>query len=407
MQKHTPFQITNVHIVTPDEIIWDGVVTINEFGMINEVSQRCTGGSPQIDGQGGVLIPGAVDLHCDALEKLIETRPNVCMPQEHIMPQAEQLYAGAGITTIFHSISFAGDESNKPIRHPQRAREISHDVHNWRRHGVIDHRLHARYEVGDPQGLDVIKALIDEGVVDMVSVMDHSPGQGQFPDFEKFFAYFGKAYNLDEEQARRLAASKQENRSAGWRRAVDLILYAIQAGLPVASHDDDSAERVRFIQELGGRISEFPVNLETARCAHASGLRTIMGAPNIVRGSSQSGNMRAIDAVQAGVLDCLCADYVPWTLVAAAFKLPSISDLSLVEAVQLIATNPATAANLMDRGSIRPGLRADLVLLQQVRGLPMVAATWSGGQIAYQRNVTTHKDWDRETLFSGRIASPA
>lgn len=409
MPLPSPFHITNVHVVSPDEILWDSTVTINESGQIAECGP--TSGQPLpfhcIDGQGGILIPGAVDVHCDALEKLIETRPNVCMPQQHIMPQAEQLYAGAGITTIFHSISFAGDEAGRPIRHPDRARDISYDIHNWKSYGVIDHRLHTRYEVGEPQSLHVIKDLIEEGVVDMVSVMDHSPGQGQFPDFEKFFAYYGKAHNLNEHQARRLAASKQENRSAGWQRAVDLILCAIEARLPVASHDDDSADRVKFIQELGGRISEFPVNIDTARCAHDSGLATIMGAPNIVRGSSQSGNMRAIDAIHAGVLDCLCADYVPWTLVAAAFKIPSISELSLVEAVHLIATNPARAANLSDRGSIQPGLRADLVLLHLVRGLPTVTATWAQGQIAFQRSVGQTEAWDRDSLNAGQMASLA
>lgn len=407
MSHQQAFHINNIHLVTPDEILWDSSISIDADGMIADIGTSTGQHTHSIDGKGGMLIPGAIDLHCDALEKLIETRPNVSMPQEHIMPQAEQLYAGAGITTIFHSISFAGDESNKPIRHPDRARAISRDVHDWHNYGIIDHRLHARYEVGDPQSLDVIKGLIEESVVDMVSVMDHSPGQGQFPNFEKFFAYYGKAYNLDEEQARQLAASKQENRSAGWQRAVDLILCAIEAGLPIASHDDDSADRVRFIQELGGSISEFPVNIDTAHCAHEAGLATIMGAPNIVRGSSQSGNMRAIDAVHAGVLDCLCADYVPWTLVAAAFKLPSISELSLVEALRMVATNPARAAHLSDRGSIRPGLRADLVLVHPLRGLPTVTATWARGQLAYQRSLASCGAWDRESLLNQQTASLA
>ena len=222
-----------------------------------------------------------------------------------------------------------------------------------------------------PMAYPAIKDLLAADAVDMVSVMDHSPGQGQFPNFEKFFAYYGKAYNLSEEEARELAETKKANAESGWKRAMTLFyaqLKPISLGIP----DDDSADRVRFIQELGGSISEFPVNLETARCAHAAGLATIMGAPNVIRGGSQSGNIRALDVILDGVLDCLCADYVPWTLLASAFHLPTISALSLPQALHMVSRNPARAAGLSDRGLIKVGLRADLALVHLMRDLPMV-----------------------------------
>ena len=340
MSQIKKLHFTNVHVALEEDIISDASLTIGENGFITAIGSSTPQDAQQIDGQGG-LVPGAVDVHCDALEKLIETRPNVSMPQQYIMPQAENLYASAGITTIYHSISFAGDESGKALRQPKRAKEIALDVKDWDKYGVIDHRLHARYEVGDADGLPVIKELIDEEAVDMVSVMDHSPGQGQFPNFEKFFAYYGKAYNLSEEEARELAENKKANSESGWKRAMDLILCAVEANIPAASHDDDSEDQVRFIQELGGSISEFPVNLATARCAHEAGLATIMGAPNVIRGGSQSGNIRALDVILDGVLDCLCADYVPWTLLASALHLPSISDLSLPQALHMVSRNPA------------------------------------------------------------------
>ena len=280
-----------------------------------------------------LLVPGAVDVHCDALEKLIETRPNVSMPQQYIMPQAEHLYASAGITTIYHSISFAGDESGKALRQPKRAKEIALDVKDWNNVGHIDHRFHARYEVGDADGLPAIKDLIELMPLTWSALWITLLAKDSFPNFEKFFAYYGKAYNLSEEEARELAETKKANAESGWKRAMDLILCAVEANIPAASHDDDSEDRVRFIQELGGSISEFPVNLETARSAHAAGLATIMGAPNVIRGGSQSGNIRALDVILDGVLDCLCADYVPWTLLASAFHLPTISALSLPQAL--------------------------------------------------------------------------
>jgi alpha-D-ribose 1-methylphosphonate 5-triphosphate diphosphatase len=391
--------ITNVHLALEEEIVINSSLLIDQDGLIEAIGCNAPAQCQVINGNGGLLVPGAVDVHCDALEKLIETRPNVSMPQQYIMPQAEHLYASAGITTIYHSISFAGDESGKALRQPKRAQEIALDVKDWDKVGVIDHRLHARYEVGDADGLPVIKELIELDAVDMVSVMDHSPGQGQFPNFEKFFAYYGKAYNLSEEEARQLAETKKANAKSGWERAMDLFLCAVEAGIPAASHDDDSEDRVRFTQELGGSISEFPVNLETARCAHQAGLATIMGAPNIIRGGSQSGNIRALDVILDGVLDCLCADYVPWTLLASAFHLPSISECSLPQALQMVSRNPARAAGLDDRGILKVGMRADMALVHLVRDLPMVCSTWSAGVQAHHRQSSQVGTWDPDRLF--------
>ena len=394
----------NVHLALEDEIITNSSLTLDENGYIEAIGSDAPQGAHEINGQGGLLVPGAVDVHCDALEKLIETRPNVSMPQQYIMPQAEHLYASAGITTIYHSISFAGDESGKALRQPKRAKEIALDVKDWNKHGIIDHRLHARYEVGDAEGLPAIKDLMDLSAVDMVSVMDHSPGQGQFPNFEKFFAYYGKAYNLSEAEARELAETKKANAESGWKRAIDLILCAIEAGIPAASHDDDSEDRVRFIKELGGSISEFPVNLETARCAHKAGLATIMGAPNVIRGGSQSGNIRALDVILDGVLDCLCADYVPWTLLASAFYLPNISGLTLPQSLQMVCRNPAKAAGLDDRGLIKVGMRGDMALVHLIRDLPMVCGTWSAGVQAHYRETSITDSWGTDHLFKNMEA---
>ena len=162
---------------------------------------------------------------------------------------------------------------------------------------------------------------------------------------------------------------------------MDLILCAVEAEIPAASHSED---RVRFIQELGEYLKFLLILRQHS--AHSAGLATIMGAPNVIRGGSQSGNIRALDVILDGVLDCLCADYVPWTS-AAAFHLPSMSDLSLPQALHMVSRNPARAAGLHDRGVIKAGMRGDIALVHLVRDLPMVT------ELGHQGYKHTSKQW--------------
>jgi alpha-D-ribose 1-methylphosphonate 5-triphosphate diphosphatase len=396
-------RLVNAHVLTSKGLLRDSSLSI-EDDTITAIAADGERGQRDYDLAGCLLAPGLIDLHCDALEKIIESRPGVAMPQEHVMPQADQLYAAAGITTIYHAISFAEHECS--VRSLDKAVEIARDLADWRSYACVDHRLHARYEVADCGGLPIIRQLIDEGLVDMVSVMDHSPGQGQFQTFATFFAYYGKTYNLPEQEVRALADAKQAAARRGWETVGELIGHARSAGLAVASHDDDGEERVRFIQQAGGTISEFPVNLATARFAHEQGLATVMGAPNIVRGGSQSGNMAAIDALHAGVLDCLCADYVPWTMLSAACLIPERSECSLAQAFALVSGNPAEAAGLTDRGLIAPGARADLIQVGLVRRRPQVVQTWCGGQTVYRSRPPQLDPWPITTWRPAGVLLP-
>jgi len=148
----------------------------------------------------------------------------------------------------------------------------------------------------------------------------------------------------------------------------------------LASHDDDTVEKVELVHGLGATISEFPINLETAQAARAKGMATLFGAPNILRGKSQSGSMRALDAVLAGVADCLCADYAPAAMLPALLKLPELAGISLPQAIALASRNPARAAGLHDRGSIEIGLRADLIAINTQSETPRVEGVWHQSQ---------------------------
>ena len=162
-----------------------------------------------------------------------------------------------------------------------------------------------------------------------------------------------------------------------------LLAGAHTLGVPTASHDDDSPQRIAAMHALGVRMSEFPINLETAQAAATHRLPTILGAPNVLRGKSQSGSMRAIDAIHARVGNILCSDYQPSTLIAAAFAAARQADLPLNEALALVSANPADACLLDDRGRLLPGKRADVIAVASVAGQPLVTHTWSAGRLVF------------------------
>jgi alpha-D-ribose 1-methylphosphonate 5-triphosphate diphosphatase len=196
-------------------------------------------------------------------------------------------------------------------------------------------------------------------------------------------AYLASTYKKSEAELDTLMAAKLAAAESAFARMNDLAAVARAHGVAIASHDDDSPEKVEAVAALGAAISEFPVNVETARAARARGLATLFGAPNVLRGKSQSGNMRALDAVLEGVADCLCGDYSPAALLPSVLKLPELAPIALHEAVALVTRNPARAAGLADRGEIGPGKRADLIAVKWLGGLPQAERVWVRGVPAY------------------------
>jgi len=369
--------LTNARIVLADQVIEDGSLLL-EDDMIAAICPDGHNGAAPLDLQGGTLMPGMIDLHCDALEKEVEPRPNVHFPLDFACAQADRRNAAAGITTVFHALSFAHEELG--VRNNDMAAAVARAVHAWQPHALVDNRVHCRYEITDPHGMPVLTELLSEGSAHLLSVMDHTPGQGQFKDIEAYRNYLRRTYSKSEQEVDDILARKLDTATEALQRMQSLVRHAQQQGVSVASHDDDSAARVQAMDELGIRISEFPINLETARAAQDKGMATIFGAPNVVRGGSQSGSMRAVDAVREGVADCLCADYAPATLIAALYRLMDDAGLEQAAATRLVTANPARAAGLHDRGEIRAGLRADLLAVRQRGGLPQVEQVWVAGR---------------------------
>ena len=373
--------LINARIVLKDTIIEDGSVLIAN-GIITSINPDSVVADEVIDLQGKTLMPGMIDLHCDALEKEVEPRPNVHFPLDFACAQADKRNAAAGITTVYHALSFANDELG--VRNNDFAADIARAVGNWRPHGLVDNRVHCRYEITDETGAPVLKKLIEDDAMHLISMMDHTPGQGQFKDMAAYRDYLTQNYKKTADEVNIIVDRKLEAASGAFMRMEELAYAAHSAGISIASHDDDSIERVETMNKIGADISEFPITLEAAQAAKKSGMSTIFGAPNILRGKSQSGSMKAIEAIHEGVADCLCADYSPASLIVAIFKIPELSELDLPAAVRLVTSNPAKAARLDDRGEIAVGKRADLIVIDTPAGLPQVSQVWSNGTSVYQ-----------------------
>ncbi|ANN65745.1 alpha-D-ribose 1-methylphosphonate 5-triphosphate diphosphatase [Bordetella bronchialis] len=372
--------LTHARIVLADDVL-DGASLLLEDDRIAAVDPVNARADHVVDLRGHTLMPGLIDLHCDAIEKEAEPRARVLFPLEFAVAQIDRRNAAAGITTPYHAVSFANREWG--VRNNDTAAEVIRSLHAFRPHSLVDNRVHCRYEVTDPYAVPVLTALMDEGMVQLLSVMDHSPGQGQFKTLDAYLEYMMGNHGMSREQAEEAARAKTVAQEGAVGRVEHLLERARRHGIPTASHDDDSVHRIAAMRALGVAMSEFPITLDTAKAAVSCGLPTILGAPNVLRGQSQSGSIRAIDAIRAGVASCLCSDYQPSTLIAAAFVAARQASLPLPQAVALVSANPAQAAGLTDRGRIQAGLRADLTAVAMVGGQPLVSHTWSAGRLVF------------------------
>lgn len=378
--------LKNGRLIMADTVIENGALLL-EDGIITEVEPVSALNAIEIDLGGRFLMPGMIDLHCDALEKEVEPRPGVYFPLDFACAQADRRNCMAGITTVFHALSFAHDELG--VRNNQIAASVVRSVNKWQPHGLVDNRVHCRYEISDETGLPILAKLLAEGSLHLVSLMDHTPGQGQFKDMASYRDYLTRTYKKSDNELDLIMARKQAAAKGAFGRAQTLADLAHSKGISIASHDDDSVERIQTMSLLHADISEFPVNLEAAKAAKEKGMFTVFGAPNLLRGQSQSGSIRAIHAIHENVVDCLCADYHPSALIGAIFQLPEQSDLDLAAAVRLVTSNPARAARLADRGEIAVGKRADLITVDFPGDLPQVSRVWSKG-VEVLQNVYSH-----------------
>ncbi|MFO7595392.1 MAG: alpha-D-ribose 1-methylphosphonate 5-triphosphate diphosphatase [Desulfocurvibacter africanus] len=375
--------IRNARMVTATEVV-HGSLLVQDGRIAALDGESCVPRSNGcLDLEGDFLVPGLIELHTDYLETQLQPRPGVIWPSPlaAVLAHDTQL-VGAGITTVLDSIC-CGDLHKGRSRSAMLGMSIK-AVRDAVSKGVLraEHYLHLRCEVCDPDTADMFEPLAGEDNLKLVSLMDHTPGQRQFSSLEKFRQYYrSKSHSWSDaefEDLRRSLVEQQERNSA--RNRTRILELCRQLDLPVASHDDTLACHIIEAVADGVAISEFPTTLEAAQAARAAGIAVVMGAPNVVRGGSHSGNVSALDLAKEGLLDCLSSDYVPASLLHAAFALHEQAGMDLPQAMATVTVKPAELLGLEDRGSIAPDKRADLLRVHLVDGHPVVRSVWREGR---------------------------
>ena len=369
-------------VVTPDAVVegsvrveGDRIVAVGDVGVDDD--------DTVVHADGRLVLPGLVDLHGDDIEGHLHPRSGARMALPMALASADRANIAAGITTKFHAISFELDEDAD--RSPELAATLTAAI-TAADDLLADHRLHARCEVTQARCVDAVVSVVENGDADLVSVMSHVPGKGQFRDVEAFKQYYEDATDRSVAEAEEMIDERTDISMATLRDRVDRVLAAAQdAGAVTASHDDEDPAEVERLAAAGVDVTEYPITLETAERAAELDMTTAMGAPNLVRGESQWGNLSTADAIDAGVVDTLVADYHPPSLLAGAFV---DTGEPLPERVRRVTANPADAVGLEDRGRIEAGARADMLVVDP-DPTPTVARALVSGEPVYRAESTT------------------
>ena len=379
------FIINNATVVTPFGVLNNTSVLV-EHGIITHIA-------PQIDqhyaktvinAEGAILMPGIIDIHTDAMDAEIVPRPGADIPIAIAFRELERKMSGCGFTTVYHSMHLGYDMAELHSRSKYSRNEVFETVHNASKGStLLNNKIHLRFELSGVDSYNTCFELMDKGYVALLSVMDHTPGQGQIS--KEYFIAFAMKMGKTEEQATEAYEDKLKMPVIAGEKLEALIKHAQKLHIPVASHDDDSIAKVNYAHGLGVNICEFPITMETALHAKKLGMYVVGGASNILRGGSLSGNLNMKEAVLAGAVDSLCSDYYPPSILHSIFKLYNEEGMPLHEAVNLATLNPARAAGIARHtGSIETGKDADLLLIKLVDDIPMVTHTIVKGNVVAQ-----------------------
>ncbi len=370
--------LNNAKIVLENEVI-SGSVMIRD-GKIADISEGSVAGGE--DFEGDYLIPGLIELHTDHLEGHYLPRPRVRWnPIAAVLAHDGQI-ATSGITTVLDALRVGLDEDADITA--TETRKLADAIENSVKEGRLraDHYFHLRCEVSVPDCLEGFAHFDNDSRVRLASLMDHAPGQRQFVNLETYTYYYQRKLKLSDQEfnafcEKRIAESARN--SAPQRKAISDLCR--ERGIVLASHDDATLAHVDEAVEQGIHVAEFPTTLEAAAASKQAGLSVLMGAPNVVRGGSHSGNVSARELAEHGYLDILSSDYIPFSLIQSTFFLSEAVDgITLPDAVRLVTKNPAQAVGFDDRGVIEVGKRADLVRVRVDEHIPVVRTVWREGR---------------------------
>jgi alpha-D-ribose 1-methylphosphonate 5-triphosphate diphosphatase len=368
----------NGRIVTGDAVVEGGLIA--SAGFIQDLVSKDRPPAESIDLHGDYLLPGLVELHTDNLERQLQPRPTVRWPADAAMQAHDQQIAAAGITTVCDAVcaGFYGGKRERLefLEQTVRAQKTAAAAGSLK----AEHLLHLRCEIADPDVVEIFSPYRDEPGLRVVSFMDHTPGQRQWQDLDRYRAFHRGRTNASEDEFQVMLARRVSDQARYAARHRDaLIELTRELDVALASHDDTTAEHVEQAVREGMTIAEFPTTRLAAEKAKGAGMAIVMGAPNVILGGSHSGNVSAQELAAIDHLDALSSDYVPVSLLHAAFRLTDVAGLDLPAAVAKVSRNPARLIGLDDRGEIGEGRRADLVRVRIVEGTPAVIAVWRQG----------------------------
>ncbi|CAN5662121.1 alpha-D-ribose 1-methylphosphonate 5-triphosphate diphosphatase [soil metagenome] len=387
--------LINGEIVTPDRVISGGSVLI-ENGMITEVSERSYApDATSIDLGGRLLMPGIICLHNDAIEQEINPRPTANHDPDFALLQLDRKLAAAGITTQFHAVSFL-EIAEAGARTIDFAISVCEAIERFQQSGLgtIDHHSLFRLEVRTEGAFEALLRRLEFASIPLISIDDHIPGRGQLrniDDFKLYLRTLGKFASEDEidAQTTKLIARVQQTEplvNETFDQLGRLVQERSKTEFPLLlkSHDDDTPERVDQMYELGCRISEFPTSVAAAKRARELGMTIEVGAPNALRGRSLlPSNASALELYELGLVDVFLADYYAPALLASLFRIADRPGADLAAVTRCFTLNPANSVGLTERGSIEPGKRADLIVVEPAGALQMVSASFVNGKPAY------------------------
>lgn len=371
MPQIAPLRLTGATVLTPEGFT-RGAVTVAQ-GRITETPAQ------EVDLTGYLLLPGIIDLHGDGFERHLTPRPSAPFDKARALASAAAELAANGVTTAWFAQSWSWEGG---FRSGDATQALLAALKAARGDLLADIRVQIRLETHVVPEHDAVRAAVAQHEVDYIVFNNHLPEAVDLatsaPDK---FASWAAQHRLTATEMMQIVRGAQAQEADVEPALAQLAATFRAGGVRMGSHDDPcAATRARF-RAHGAMISEFPTTLVAAQAAREAGEPVLMGAPNVVRGGSQSGNIAAEDLVKLGLCDALVSDYYYPALAQAAFALADRGTCDLAQAWRMISTAPARIIELSDRGEIAQGQRADLVAINaQTRAVEM---TISAGRVAH------------------------
>lgn len=371
--------LANATLVLPTETL-RGQVRIRD-GRIADIAEGASVPDGAVDCGGDLVLPGLIELHTDNLERHIQPRPKVDWPHAAAIIAHDAELASVGITTVFDALRVGSVVSNAKMNYGEYARALADEILGLRADGAlkISHFLHLRAEVCSETLIEELDKFGPEDRIGIVSLMDHTPGARQFRDVSKLKEYYVGKYGISEaDWEAHVATQKALRDRLGAAHETAAVAAARRYGAVLASHDDTEPEHVVQSAAHGAHFAEFPTTVEAAQACQDHGIKVMMGAPNLIRGGSHSGNVAAHDLAEADLLDIVSSDYVPSSLLSAALMLGDLWG-NLARGIATVTAAPARAVGLDDRGALAEGHRADLVRVARIGQAGAIRGVWVQG----------------------------